>query len=50
MRREVYALKYCVQLLAYLALFMTTAISNSTCHYIVFQEKMPDDAKKLRKF
>lgn len=42
-------LKY-ASMLAVLALFITTVSANSTCFVTVYQEKLPDSAKKLRKF
>lgn len=36
--------------LAAFALLVTTVISNSTCWCIVYQEPLPENAKKLRKF
>lgn len=36
--------------LAPLALLMTTANVNATCGYAIHQPKLPDNAKKLRKF
>ncbi len=38
------------RVLAMFALVVTTLISNSTCWYIVHQEPLPENAKKLRKF
>lgn len=35
---------------AALALVFTTLTVNSTCGYIVHQEKLPENAKALRKF
>ena len=32
------------------AVVVTTFIANSTCIYILHQDKMPESAKKLRKF
>lgn len=37
-------------MLAALALVVTTIAANTTCTWVGFQPKMPDDAKKLRKF
>ncbi|MBP1566586.1 MAG: cyclic lactone autoinducer peptide [Oscillospiraceae bacterium] len=37
-------------MLASLALIATTYISNSTCSWITYQEKLPEAAKELRKF
>lgn len=37
-------------ILAAYALVMTTLISNCTCHYLLHQEPLPENAKKLRKF
>lgn len=37
-------------LLGVFALAMTTLVSNSTCHYYMYQEELPKQAKKLRKF
>ena len=36
--------------LAALALLVTTVISNTTCCFIMHQEPLPENAKKLRKF
>ena len=33
-----------------IALTLVTAISNSTCTWYIYQEKMPEQAKQLRKF
>jgi cyclic lactone autoinducer peptide len=33
-----------------LALTLVTVTSNSTCVWYTYQEEMPDQAKKLRKF
>lgn len=41
--------KYC-GLLASLALVFTIFSANSTCFYTLYQEEMPKQAKKLRKF
>jgi cyclic lactone autoinducer peptide len=35
---------------AALALMVTASVENSTCMWIVHQEPLPDEAKKLRKF
>lgn len=32
------------------AMVVTTLVANSTCIYIMYQDKMPESAKKLRKF
>ena len=32
------------------AMIVTTLVANSTCIYILHQDKMPESAKKLRKF
>lgn len=37
-------------ILAMLALVMTTANVNATCCLFVYQPKLPQNAKKLRKF
>jgi len=37
-------------LLGALALVVTTAVSNSACIFLLHQETMPEQAKKLRKF
>ncbi len=45
--------KFCgryAHVLAAFALVMTTLISNSACHFIIYQEPLPKSAKKLRKF
>lgn len=36
--------------IAAFALVITTLASNSTCTYFFYQDKMPETAKKLRKF
>ena len=36
--------------IAAFALVITTLVSNSTCTYFFYQDKMPETAKKLRKF
>lgn len=36
--------------LAAFAMVVTTLVANSTCIYIMHQDKMPESAKKLRKF
>ena len=36
--------------MAALALVVTTVTANSTCAYIMHQDALPNDAKKLRKF
>lgn len=36
--------------LAAFALIVTTLVSNSTCCFLVHQEPLPENAKKLRKF
>ena len=41
--------KYC-GLLASLAFVFTIVTANSSCVYTLFQEDMPEQAKKLRKF
>lgn len=41
--------KYC-GLLAFLAFVFTIVTANSTCVYTLYQEDMPEQAKKLRKF
>jgi cyclic lactone autoinducer peptide len=38
------------QLLAKIALTVTKASANSTCPYFLHQPKLPEAAKKLRKF
>lgn len=45
--------KFCLknaQALAVFALMVTTVVSNSTCFFLVHQEPLPDNAKKLRRF
>ena len=45
--------KFCgryAHVVAMFALIVTTLVSNSTCHYIIYQEPLPKNAKKLRKF
>lgn len=32
------------------AMVVTTAVANSACIYLMHQDKMPESAKKLRKF
>lgn len=53
-KREVIALKNFMMkysgILAAFALFVTTATANSTCICVIHQEKLPECAKKLRKF
>ncbi|MGN0430486.1 MAG: cyclic lactone autoinducer peptide [Acetatifactor sp.] len=39
-----------IHLLAGLALSVSTMVANSTCCFIIRQEKMPEKAKKLRRF
>lgn len=46
---NVMAIKY-AKILASLALLVTTANVNATCSLIAHQPKLPEDAKKLRKF
>ncbi len=36
--------------LAALALVFTTMSANSACSFIIYQDKLPEDAKSLRKF
>jgi cyclic lactone autoinducer peptide len=36
--------------IAALALVVTTLTSNATCTYFSYQDEMPENAKKLRKF
>lgn len=38
------------QVVAKIALAMTTLIINTTCHYIIYQEPLPEKARRLRKF
>lgn len=38
------------KVLASLALGVTTMTANSTCAFLAYQPKMPEGAKKLRKF
>lgn len=45
--------KFCgkyAHMLAAFALAVTTLISNSACYFIIHQEPLPENAKKLRKF
>jgi cyclic lactone autoinducer peptide len=35
---------------AALALVVTTASANAACMWFIYQEPLPDEAKKLRKF
>ncbi|MGN0621969.1 MAG: cyclic lactone autoinducer peptide [Porcipelethomonas sp.] len=37
-------------ILAAMALVFTTMTVNSTCTWVTYQEKLPEAAKKLRKF
>ena len=37
-------------MLAALALVFTTLTANSACTWVTYQEKLPETAKKLRKF
>ncbi len=39
-----------LQMLAMLALVVTTMVTNSACVFIAHQEPLPETAKKLRKF
>lgn len=36
--------------LAALAIMMTTLVVNSTCTILFYQDELPEEAKKLRKF
>lgn len=36
--------------IAAFALVITTLTSNSTCTYFLYQDKLPETAKRLRKF
>lgn len=36
--------------LAVLAIAVTTLTANTTCTWLAYQEEMPEQAKKLRKF
>ena len=47
MKKFIY--KY-ASVLAALALVVTTVNANSTCYFVMHQDKMPESAKKLRKF
>lgn len=38
------------KMLAALALVITTMTVNSTCTYLIYQDELPQDAYKLRKF
>lgn len=48
------ALKNFVQkysgIIAAFALVITTVVANSACMFLTYQEKMPENAKALRKF
>ena len=35
---------------AAIALVLTTLVANSTCTFLIHQEKLPEGAKTLRKF
>ncbi|HAG14643.1 MAG TPA: cyclic lactone autoinducer peptide [Ruminococcus sp.] len=37
-------------LLAALAILFTTATMNAACNFIMYQDELPEEAKKLRKF
>jgi cyclic lactone autoinducer peptide len=37
-------------LLAALAILLTTATMNAACSFIMYQDALPEEAKKLRKF
>lgn len=37
-------------LLAALAIMITTATMNAACTFIMYQDALPEEAKKLRKF
>jgi len=37
-------------ILAALAIMMTTASVNAACTFIMYQDALPEEAKKLRKF
>ena len=37
-------------IIAAAALFITTLAMNSTCAFTLYQEEIPEEAKKLRKF
>ncbi len=37
-------------ILAALAMVITTVAANSTCVYYMYQDELPTEAKKLRKF
>jgi cyclic lactone autoinducer peptide len=36
--------------LAALAMVVATAVSNSACVFYIYQDELPEDVKKLRKF
>jgi len=38
------------QILAMFAFMVTTVVANSACFFIMHQEVLPENAKKLRKF
>jgi cyclic lactone autoinducer peptide len=44
-----YVLKYS-EVIAAVALLVTTATVNSTCYFLTHQEELPKNANKLRKF
>lgn len=37
-------------MIAAFALVITTVVANSACMFLTYQEKMPENAKALRKF
>ena len=37
-------------ILAALAILVTTATMNAACNFIMYQDALPEEAKKLRKF
>lgn len=39
-----------MQMFASMAFLITSVVANSACIFIAHQEKMPEKAKKLRKF
>lgn len=41
---------YFLSILAAIALFITGVAANQRCWYIMYDDKLPDNAKRLRKF
>ena len=40
----------CIHFMALFALSVSTMVANSTCCFIIHQERMPENVKKLRRF